>query len=232
MTRPLGAVETGGRRQQGEGREAVLSTCQGPATGNWEMITCLSIVGTVRTMCGRAGARGSRPPLLMNSVRAACEVGPTRHAGGVACRRVTVRGRSNSYSYSYSALVLWGRAGCPWLAVPRARPETSRARAACTYARHACAPADLPAHLSLGFFARRSRTRTEGVVVSGGQSRSGRDRWASRTRRIAVQVAGGPWAASSSARSAHLCSPHRARRTRAESRKGASGVGALYHMPQ
>ena len=32
--------------------------------------------------------------LLMNSVRAACEVGPTRHAGGVACRRVTVRGRS------------------------------------------------------------------------------------------------------------------------------------------
>ena len=32
----------------------------------------------------------------MNSVRAACEVGPTRHAGGVACRRVTVRGRSNS----------------------------------------------------------------------------------------------------------------------------------------
>ena len=101
VTRPLGAVETGGRRQQGEGREAVLSTCQGPATGNWEMITCLSIVGTVRTMCGRAGARGSRPPLLMNSVRAACEVGPTRHAGGVACRRVTVRGRSNSYSYSY-----------------------------------------------------------------------------------------------------------------------------------
>ena len=63
--------------------------------------------------------------------------------------------------------------------------ETSRTRAACTYARHACAPADLPAHLSLGFFARRSRTRTEGVVVSGGQSRSGRDRWASRTRRIA-----------------------------------------------
>ena len=35
-------------------------------------------------------------------------------------------------------------------------PVTSRARAACTYARHACAPADLPAHLSLGSFARRS----------------------------------------------------------------------------
>ena len=55
MTRPLGAVGTGGRRQQGEGREAVLSTCQGPATGNLEMITCLSIVGTAHTMCVEPG---------------------------------------------------------------------------------------------------------------------------------------------------------------------------------
>ena len=55
VTRPLGAVGTGGRRQQGEGREAVLSTCQGPATGNWEMITCLSIVGTAHTMCVEPG---------------------------------------------------------------------------------------------------------------------------------------------------------------------------------
>ena len=49
-------------------------------------------------MCGRGRAVGGSR--YLNFVRAACEVGPTRHAGGVACRRVTVRGRSNSNSNS------------------------------------------------------------------------------------------------------------------------------------
>ena len=75
---------------------------------------------------------------------------------------------------------------CKGQAVPRAS-QRHRARAACTYARHACAPADLSlaAHLSLSSFARRSppgarcartdlQVQKEGVVqVSGGQSRSG-----------------------------------------------------------
>ena len=63
------------------------------------MITCLSTAGTHDV---RVRVRRWRPSLPMNSVRAACEVGPTRHAGGFACRRVTVRGRLYSYSYSYS----------------------------------------------------------------------------------------------------------------------------------
>ena len=53
-------------------------------------------------MCGRG--RAVDGPRYLNFVRAACEVGPTRYAGGVACRRVTdtVRGRSNSNSNSNS----------------------------------------------------------------------------------------------------------------------------------
>ena len=70
------------------------------------MITlCLSYllvisVAGVRTMCGRGRAVGG--PRYLNFVRAACEVGPTRYAGGIACRRVTVRGRYYSNSNSKS----------------------------------------------------------------------------------------------------------------------------------
>ena len=47
-----------------------------------------------RSMCGRGRAVGG--PRYLKSVRAACEVGPTRYAGGIACRRVTVRGRDST----------------------------------------------------------------------------------------------------------------------------------------
>ena len=139
-----------------------------------------------------------------------------------SCRSVGVHGVLHFLSLWWCAFVLWGRA-----ALPRAcEPETSRARAACT-SRHACAPADLCAPLSW-FLCQAPGAHNQELVApaptcpcrrSGGEREAksiGVDRRASRTPRIAVQVAGGPWAASSSARSAHTCSQRRARRTRAE----------------
>ena len=55
----------------------------------------------------------------------------------------------------------------------------------------------------------------------------------SRTRRIAVQVAGGPWAASSSEERSPLLTTRRARRTRAERGKGGErGGGLIPLLPQ
>ena len=114
-------------------------------------------------------------------------------------------------------------------------PETSRARARSVHLRTACVRPCGPPWLRTSLLVPLPGANHQELVApaptckcrrSGGErgraKSIGVDRWASRTRRIAVQVAGGPWAASSSARSAHLCSPRRARRTRAERRKGAS----------
>ena len=78
------------------GRGCTFPRARVPLQGRGDEITCLSTAGTHDV---RVRVRDSRPSLLMNSVRAACEVGPTRHARGVACRRVTVRGRLYSYKW-------------------------------------------------------------------------------------------------------------------------------------
>ena len=155
-----GGVCTGAPRFS---RGHVWASCPPPSTppntfacrhlGSWRprrAAGCCACRRICRAAGAAAGGRGARGRTRRGGLpRLHPALG--RHC---SCRSVGVHGVLHILSSWWCAFVLWGRAAgllCP----VRAR-DIARARAACTYARHACAPADLPAHLSLGSFARRS----------------------------------------------------------------------------
>jgi hypothetical protein len=109
-----------------------------------------------------------------------------------SCRPVGAHGVLRILSSWWCAFVLWGRA-----AVPRAR-DIARVRSvhlhtACV---RPCGPPCAPLRRSPpGVRCARTDLQVQNGTLSGGGERGaksiGVDRWASRTRRIAVQVAGG-----------------------------------------